>query len=125
MYPNQLNDMNSCGKVIEWVEPMAKFKKAKCFLWLMALDGLPSLWPEFLLHPPFIQVLDLLLLHLQPHSKSGLFIIELSYLLKPSHFNMSMSVKTVGHLSNKMFDNAEFLMTMHVYEEQLSHFLVF
>ena len=55
----------------------------------------------------------------------GLSIIELSYLVKPSCFNMSMSVKTVGHLSNKMFDDAEFLMTMNVCEEQLSHFLVF
>ena len=38
---------------------------------------------------------------------------------------MSMSVKTVGHLSNKIFDDAELLMTMHVCEEQLSHFLMF
>ena len=55
----------------------------------------------------------------------GSSIIELSYLVKPSHFNMSMSVKTVAHLSNEMFDYAEFLMTLHVCEEQLSHFLVF
>ena len=55
----------------------------------------------------------------------ALSIVELSYLVKPSCFNMSMSVKTIGHLSNKIFDDAEFLMRIHECEQQLSHFLVF
>ena len=55
----------------------------------------------------------------------GLSIMELSYLVKPSHFNMSMSVTTIEQLSNNMFNNDESLMTIHVCEEQLSHFLVF
>ena len=46
----------------------------------------------------------------------GLSIIELSCLVKPSRFNMTMSLKTVGCLSNKIFDDAEFLMIMHVCE---------
>ena len=33
----------------------------------------------------------------------GLSIIELSCLVKPSCFNMSMSVKAIGHLSKKIF----------------------
>ena len=37
---------------------------------------------------------------------------------------MSMSVKSVVQLSNNMFDHAEFLMMMHLCEEQLSLFLV-
>ena len=35
-----------------------------------------------------------------------------------------MSVKTIGDLLKKIFDDAEFLM-MHECEEQLSHFQVF
>ena len=74
----------------------------------MVQDGLPSSQPEFLL-PPFTQVMNLLFCgHVQ---ECGLSIIELSYLVKPSHFNMSISVKTIECLSNKMFDYAEFLMT--------------
>ena len=96
-----------------------RFKKVKCFLWLMVWDGLPSSWPEFLFFP-FTQVLDCYF-----NSNNRATIIELSYLVKPSRFNMSMSVKTVECLSNKMFDNVEFLMTMHVCKEELSHFLVF
>ena len=89
----------------------------------MERDGLPSSQAEFFVFylgsgygtPAFVVTFK----------SVALSIIELSYLVKPSHFNMSMSVKTIGHLSNKLFDNAEFLMTMHVGEEQLSHFLVF
>ena len=91
----------------------------------MVWDELPSLWAEFLL-PPFYPGSGYDTFAFAAMFKSvALSIIELSYLVKPSHFNMSMSVKTVRHLSNKIFDNAEFLMTMHECEEQLSHFLVF
>ena len=73
--------------------------------------------------PSFNSVLDLLLCgHVQ---QCGSLTIELFYLVKPSHFNMSISLKTIEYLSNRMFDDAEFLMTMHVCKEQLSHFLVF
>ena len=39
--------------------PVESSKKAKCFLWLMVWDGLPSSWPEFLWPPPlFTWVFD-------------------------------------------------------------------
>ena len=74
--------------------------------------------------PPFTHVLDLLLCVCGCIQRVWL-IHNRAVLLGPSCCNMSMSVKTVGHLSNKMFHDGEFLMTMHVCEEQLSHFLVF
>ena len=55
---------------------------------------------------------------------SSLSIIQLSYLVKQSHFNMSRSVKAIVQLSNNMINHAKFLMMMHVCEEQLSLFLV-
>ena len=91
----------------------------------MAQDGLLLSRAEFLL-PPFYLGSGYDTFAFAATFKSvALSIIELSYLVKPSRFNMSMSVKTVGHLSNKIFNDAEFLMTMHECEEQLSHFLVF
>ena len=86
----------------------------------MAWDGLPSLQP--FAHP---LPLDLGSGSDTLEPQCGLLIIELSYLVKSSNFNMSMPVKTVELLSNKMFYDVTFLMTMHVCEEQLSHFLVF
>ena len=91
----------------------------------MVWDGLPSSWPEFLLPHPFLPGFWICFAFVATFKECGLSIIELSSLVKPSCFNMSMSVKTVGHLSNKIFDDVEFLMTMHVCEEQLSHFLIF
>ena len=85
--------------------------------------GWASVIAARVLLPPFTWVLGLLLCSLI--QECGLSIIELSYLVKPSHFNMSMSVKTVGCFSNKIFNDTEFLMTMHVCEEELLHFLVF
>ena len=41
----------------------------------------------------------------------GLSIIELFRSVKPSHFNMTMSVKTIGHLSKKYL-TMSFLDTM-------------
>ena len=82
----------------------------------MALDGLPSLQPEFLLPSPLPGFWICYFAFAAMFKECGLSIIELSYLVKPSHFNMSMSAKTEGHLSKKMFDDAEFLMTMNVCE---------
>ena len=79
----------------------------------MAWDGLPSSRSEFLL-PPSPRFWICYFAFAATFKERGLSIIELSYLVKPSCFNMSMSVKTIGCLSNKMF-----LMIMHVCEETI------
>ena len=86
-----------------------KLKKVNGLLWLMAWDGLPSSWPEFLSpHPTpfFTQVLDVFLLLWPCFKECGLSIIELFCSVKPSCFNMIMSVKTIGHFFlKKIFED--------------------
>ena len=126
---NHATNMNCSVKAIEWFEPMTPVESSKkwnafsgCWCGMGFHHHSQSLcWPA----PIFTQVLDLLLCICNHIQRVWLIHNRVVLLGETKSFHISMSVKTLGHLSNKMFDDAEFLMTMNVCEEQLSHFLVF
>ena len=110
--------MNSSVKAIEWFEPMSPIESSK--KWNAGEGWAPVIMARVLLLPLYLGSGSSTFVFAAMFKECGLSIVELSYLVKPSCFNMSMSVKTIGHLSNKIFDDVEFLMTMYVCEEELS-----
>ena len=95
--------MNSSVKAIEWFGPMAPVESSKKW------NAFSGWWHGMGSHhhsqsfccPPFLPRFWMCFAFVATFKKCGLSIIELSCSVKPSRFNMSMSVQTIGHLSKK------------------------
>ena len=107
--PNCATDMNSSVKAIEGFEPtvpVESSKKWNAFSGWWHSMGFHHCSQSFCYPPLYLGSGSDYFAFAATFKECGLSIITLSYLVKSSHFNMSMSAKTVGHLSNKMFNVA-------------------
>ena len=85
----------------------------------------PIIMGRVFVAPLFTWVLDMIPLYLQPCSRVWLINNRAVLLGETKSFQHEPVCQNCRTFVQKIFENAEFLMTMHECEEQLSYFLVF